>query len=607
MKPASNHMITSLKQVLWRNRHLIVMAPGSDAVHVVVFEETLRGPLRRESHLFQLDDEPTESADVQGLAQWEQFLQRHLEDSWIIVLPHQVTISQWMDLDSTESDQLEARLEEQTQQLVGLGESNIVVDYVEVPSSQPGRAAYWITYCQESEVQKIIHKYGLHDVAICDVVADADAIFAGLQTSPEGKRTWVLLDVRDGGTSTIFFEGKYPRYCSFFPIGNEMAQEQGTRSPGPIRVGIHPQGRDWEIQRTRKGVPVVSSEWGRDVLRAWQEYRVSILKENQTDTMDCPVIVLADERLLNVWNDAARNSLQVSLLKPDSLWPNPVLNLQADERRHWGAVLAMQRKHIVVPSLLPESIKSAWNDKQVGMIWRSMALLSCMFAVVVMLMAVIQKGMLWKMKNELIQEVQGIEQRLDQGLVVLEGFKQEYRMLQPLIQAEQKTYATLQILGAMQQIRTNQTGWMVLLADKDSYYAADALDGTNSITLSNLIAKPLTNQVDLRRGFILELVLKSDGETMREELAEWVAFFRDQDFLHNADILPADARRPLANTNRVIAGKHFAISLEMDSDGESKMDTSANREPVEGASYRPVWRELQPVIQSPSVIKEEGP
>ena len=101
MKPVSTHMITSLKQVLWRNRHLIVMAPESDAVHVVIFEETFRGPLRRGSYRFVIDGDGDEAHAIGGLDEWERFVETHRDDSWIIILPHQVTISQWIDLDKS--------------------------------------------------------------------------------------------------------------------------------------------------------------------------------------------------------------------------------------------------------------------------------------------------------------------------------------------------------------------------------------------------------------------------------------------------------------------------------------------------------------------------
>lgn len=605
MKLTSAFMITGLKQVLWRNRHLIVMAPDSDAVRVVVFEETFRGPLRRESYGFKLDGDPDETQSLGGPLEWEHFVRSHVDDSWIIILPHQVTISQWMDLDSSQPGQLENRLEEQTRQLVGLGESNIVVDYVEVPSSDPDRSAYWITYCQESEVHKIIQEFGLKNVAICDVVADADALAAGLQSSPEISGEWLMLDVRDGGTSTIVFEGAHPRYCSFFPIGNEMAKEQETRSAGPIRVGIRNEFKGLESLRIRKGIPEIASEWARDINRAWQEYRASILKDHQSSALTCPVILLADSSVFPAWETAVREKLQVSLLKAESIWPEPVTNLQPDEWRHWGAVLATHRKKVEVPSLLPESVKAAWNEKQIGIIWRSLALLSCVFAMVVMLVAVFQKGMLWKMKTELIEEVKDVELRFDQSLLVLQRLKQEYRMLQPLIQVEQDTYTAIEILGSMQHIRTNQNAWMVLLADQDSYYADDVLSSTNTTTSPDLELVNRTNRVNMHRGFILELVLKSEGEAMRQELADVVTFLRDQDFLFNADILPADTRRPLVDSELLIQDRHFAVSMEMDASDAIAISDKLNSAADKAADYRPLWRSLQPNISQSTTSSNE--
>ena len=171
------HMITGLKQLIWRNRRWIVLAPESDSAHVVVFEETLRGPILRDSHHFDLDSDVDSRAGNEDATDWERFVGRHKDEPWIILLPHQATISQWMSLKVSESDQLEDRLQEQTERLVGLGESQIVIDYEEIPSHQPDISAYWITYCQETEIRKIIRDFGLFDVAICDVIGSMDAFF----------------------------------------------------------------------------------------------------------------------------------------------------------------------------------------------------------------------------------------------------------------------------------------------------------------------------------------------------------------------------------------------------------------------------------------------
>ena len=498
-------------------------------------------------------------------------------------------------------------MEKQTQQLVGLGESKIVIDYIEIPSSDPDRAAYWISYCQESEIQKIIDQYGLSRVAICDVIGGVDALAASMLPPTGRQDEWMLLDVRDGGTLTTVFKDRYPRYSYFFPVGNDMAQEKGAQTGGAIRVGILNGGRDWELQRIRKGIPMVAQEWARDVQRAWQEYRVSLLKDNHSDPLHCPVMLMADHQIRDQWKVAAKDSLAASLLGTDVVWPNKIPNLVPNERRHWGAVLAAKRKQVKVPSLLPESVQVAWNDKQINMILRSMALLSCVFAMVVMLVAVIQKAMLWKMKNALIEEVHGVEHRFDQSLLVLQGLKREFKMLQPLIQAERNTLAVVDVLGALQQIRTNHNGWMVLLADKDSYYAGDSTMKTNATTASNIESNSLTNRVNLRRGFIFELVLNSEGEAMRAELADLISFLRNRDFLYNADILPSDTRRPLVASNLVVQGKHFAVSLEMDADVTGELEDRSNQTMVDSVDKRPVWWHLQPNVQSPSLNQEGAP
>ena len=68
---------------------------------------------------------------------------------------------------------------------------------------------------------------------------------------------------------------------------------------------------------------------------------------------------------------------------------------------------------------------------------------------------------------------------------------------------------------------------------------------------------------------------------MREELADVVTFLRDQEFLFNADILPADTRRPLVDSKLLIQDRHFAVSMEMDATDviaiSDKLDSAADK------------------------------
>lgn len=594
------HMITGLKQLIWRNRRWIVLAPESDSAHVVVFEETLRGPILRDSHRFDLDSDADSGAGNEDATDWERFVGRHKDESWIILLPHQATISQWMSLKVSESDQLEDRLQEQTERLVGLGESQIVIDYEEIPSRQPDISAYWITYCQETEIRKIIRDFGLFDVAICDVIGSMDAFFASIRTDGCQQGEWMLVEVCEGGTAVAFFDGHYPHYTSFFPVGDGMAREQGWRASGPIRIGPGSSvGSEVALQRTINGIPKIAAEWGRDIQRAWQEYRVSLRKENQVRSIDCPVMLIASPEVQDAWAEAARSVLGLEPLQASKVWGDSMPNLTSRERKHWGGFQAVHHRAMDVPSLLPEAVKCSWNEKQINLVLRSLAFLSCVLAIVVMGVAVVQKAMLWRAKAELIEAVDAIEGRFDQSLLVLQGLKEEYKMLCPIIEAEQHTLATLDVLGAMQEIRTNYQGWMVLLADKQSYYMGDETARTNPVSSTNTFAPVPTNQIPFKRGFIVETVLNSSGEAMRNELEEIVGFLKSREYLQNADILPGDTRRMLVDSNLVVAGKHFAFSLELPvSDDEGLSTESVSNPRATDRSIVPVWRKLQPEVGS---------
>jgi hypothetical protein len=91
---------------------------------------------------------------------------------------------------------------------------------------------------------------------------------------------------------------------------------------------------------------------------------------------------------------------------------------------------------------------------------------------------------------------------------------------------------------------------------------------------------------------------------MRQELADVVTFLRDQDFLFNADILPADTRRPLVDPKLLIQDRHFAVSMEMDATDVIAISDPLDSTTDKAAGYQPVWRSLQPKISQSTSSNE---
>ena len=86
---------------------------------------------------------------------------------------------------------------------------------------------------------------------------------------------------------------------------------------------------------------------------------------------------------------------------------------------------------------------------------------------------------------------------------------------------------------------------------------------------------------------------------MRNELEEIVGFLKSREYLQNADILPGDTRRMLVDSNLVVAGKHFAFSLELPVPDDEGLSTESVSNPrATDRNIVPVWRKLQPEVGS---------
>lgn len=216
--------------------------------------------------------------------------------------------------------------------------------------------------------------------------------------------------------------------------------------------------------------------------------------------------------------------------------------------------------------------------------------------------AFIQKSMLWNVKSDLLEELDSVEIRVGKSLEIFDSLKEEYQMLRPLLIAEDQTVAMLKTLETLQSISREDPGWLVLLADIDSYYAiGDQLQALALAEDTNSVPSTATNRIVMDRGLVLEMVLDAKGEAMRRRLEETVAFFRQSDFILGADTLPGNARRSIVSSNVILSEKHFAISLELPSISDQVQAPTSNSRQEE-----PSWKRVQPAAVSTNTISAEG-
>ena len=595
-------MIHRIKQMLWRQRRLVVMLPEHDAVRVGVYLDGYPIPSQIVSELYTLDTAVAPRNGVKNAEQWAAFVDQHRENSWVIVLPHALTISQSITCEATTPDLIDQDLQKQAKKLSGLGQRKVILDHELLPSHQSDRSTYWVTYCQDDEIQQIIREHGIENVAICDVIGSHDACWSGIQHLRRPKGNWMLVEVLDGGTSLVVFEDHTPLLSHFYPMGHALAKERGQSAKGTYRLGEGSSSTTPKLSPLSSGIQSIGEAWAREMERTILEHgnregRVSSSVEQQL-----PCLLICEPGSRSDWASQLQLHLGSSVLPFENWIHETSIGWKSKNLRQDGACMATCKKSISLPSLLPEEVKLAWDQKQVDLAFRSAALVACFLITVMLVVAFIQKSVLWDLKSDLLEQLDSVEARVGKSLEVFDSLKEEYQMLRPLLMAEDQTVAVLKTLETLQSLSREDPGWMVLLADIDSYYSiGDQIQARALAEDTNSVPSSTTNRIVMDRGLVLEMVLDSKGEAMRRRLEETVTFFRQSDFILRADTLPGNARRSIVSSNVILSDRHFAISLELPSVSDQVQAPTSNSRQEE-----PSWKRVQPAAVSTNTISAGG-
>jgi len=556
-------MIQRIKQMLWRQRQLVVIMPEHDWVRAGVYSITSNGLVELQCELFARGDGAIRKKGLKSAEEWVAFVALHREESWILVLPPTLTISQALRCHASSPQQLETDLEQQAEKLSGLGNRHVILDHVLLSGGDASQSDYWVTYCQHQEINQIIDELDLVDVAICDVLSSHDAYWAALQGLRIPERPWLLIEVFDGSTSISLFDSRTPCLAHCFAMGAELARERGQRSVGPLRLGGSQSSLPTRSNQMVDGIKAMGPAWANEIARSIKEYlsRDGRLKKGDDQELAC--LLITGDSHQSIWEEQLEQHLACKFVAFEDIAMGSLSGLKVNRLRQFGACQTITKKNLMVPSLLPEAIKEAWDQRQVDTALRSAALAGCVLVSLMLLVAFAQKAVLWKLKAGLLDQLSMVEERVDQSLIVFDSLKQEYQMLQPLVHAEDQTMAVLKTLDRMQTLRTNGLGWAVLLADQETYYEEGGRLQEMAVGDTNAVPVVLTNRVSLQQGLILELVIDRQGESMRRSLEDLVGVFQASDYVVRADTLPSNTRRAIVSPDVLLPNQHFAISLEL--------------------------------------------
>jgi Tfp pilus assembly PilM family ATPase len=591
-------------------KRLLAIDPGSRCLKVLLVEEMLGRVSVLRHEIIEHHEGGLVTEDE--ITRHAQTVLRELgEEPVALALPHYRALSQVTDLPASGNTEIRRLVEAETVKLSGLGESNIVFDYVGLGVFGKHENPFWLTLCREGEVQRQIERCGLSHADLCEVTTTANALIAAWQAVHPQRDPAVLVDFGAAGTVVaILLEGQAV-YTTTFPIGGDSlteavatqrdcAFEAAEALKRACDVAAHPS----ELAALTTGLDGWLSEL-RGVLAEWAREHPDLALPADA----CPVVLSGGASrqpgLLDYLNRQGTLRFQS--------WPERSDEDGSGDRFAvaYGTALQALGRSRQPASLLPTEVRDYWRKQHSLHLFHSVTFFVLALVALVLALGTWQKLAELLDKRSLLADSRTALEKARLTDDLSRQLAERYDRLRPVLQRQEQTLNTLQSLALLQQVRSNQSFWYVLFADQESYYTAPPWGATNAPGPTNVIVAPTaapTNVPPLKDGFVAELCVPEEGDAQRRTLSRVVTELKRSPLFKNVDSLSADRRRAVADTNVVLADRHFALELEVAENpfrpaditgGERRPANPEIRSPIRAAAKAP--ERATPAPPSPSL------
>ncbi len=568
----------SIAKVLPPMKRLLALDAGQRRVKLLALQSEFgRWRLLRQE-MIDLQADGLVSTD-EAKAQLQSFLIELGHPPIALVLPQHLSISQVIDLPVSPEDEVERLVAEEAVKLGGVADSRIVYDFVRARSAHPERQQFWVTLCQESEIRQRISTLGIEREDICEVTTTANALVAAFNQARPQAREAIL--VHSGAQSTVLVRVQEGRavYASSFQMGGDFLTRSLARVTHDSEEAAETLKRTTDLlhgQTTLTTFVNIVDGWLAELKRQLNE----CLHQSPGAQLDFGSVdfyvsggTFRQPGLLEYLSESARFTLQPwpSSPEPPGFAPEPGFEVA------FGTALQALGKSPQPVSLLPDDYRRGWRKRLVR---RRIELASLALAAACGLLLAIgtwQKMGVINSKDALLKKITAAQESLDANTALSAELLLEFESMRPLVARQQNTIDVLATFSLLQNSRSNQAFWYVLMADQRSYFSFPPTGiSTNRVARTNLIGPvlapfigpiepnpvSLTNQPTARPGIIAEICVPGDGEKARKVLGDLVSTLKQEPRFAKADSLSEDLRRNLADPKVVIPDRHFALALD---------------------------------------------
>ena len=484
-------------------------------------------------------------------------------------LPQHVAVSQIVELPPAPESEARKLIEDETVKLGGVSESAIVYDFVRVPSLNADRHRYWVTFCQEGEIQTRITQLGLDHEDFREVTTAANALLTAWRARRPRSSRVVLVHAGAQSTTVVVTLNGTGVFATSFPMGGDFFTLAIARLRNcPVEAAETSKRGCQLLDGTERlaGFTEVVDGWVAELRRQLREWREHAGSE-AVKVSDLEFVVSGgafdQPGLLDYLK--ARAGLKIERWPTDHA-PEALQPAMGFEIALGTALQALGRGDQLV-SLLPAARRVAWKKRlsRQRLEFANCVLLAALF--VVLVFGMWHKLSLVRQKSALLSKVQAGLESVQANDSLTSELLTEYEGLRPVFERQQNTVDTLQSLALLQRAPTNRAFWYVLLADQQSYFSQPpTLAPTNkpAITPESSTGRysTVTNSSPARPGLIVELSVPEDTDNARRTLSAIVRELKKAPIFARVDLLSEDLRRSLADPKVILPDRHFALALD---------------------------------------------
>lgn len=483
-----------------------------------------------------------------------------------LALPQQIAVSQIVDLPPVPDEEARRLIEAETVKLSGLSESAMVYDFARVAPTEENRHRFWVTFCQESEIQSRIAQLGLDDQEFREITTAGNALLTAWHAAQPATREAVLIHAGAQSTTVVAIRDGVGVFASSFPMAGDFFTRAIVRLSRGSTEAAEALKRSTNLlagEHRLPGFAEIVDGWAAELKRQLSEWR------GQRSEAPGEFIVTGGAFEQPGLLDYLATRTGVTFQRwpagssPEALVPAAGFEIAL------GAALQAAGRGTQSASLIPANRRDAWKKRLLRQrleLANTILLAACF--------VVLAFG-IWE-KLTLIQSKQAMLVKVRAGLEVVQAnagltnrLLKDYAGLRPLLEHQQTTVDTLQTLALLQSARSNRALWFVLVADQQSYFAYAPPSASTNKTPAGLGTsefasrrRDATNATPARPGLIAELCVPGDATAARGTLGLVVNSLKKSPVFGRVDLLSEDLRRSLADPKVILPERHFALALD---------------------------------------------